>query len=244
MTVKNEQNQTAKPVIVTNLDHDEASNMLQISSRYLTALIKAGAVPFCLPPYISECDMPSVLEKCDGVLLIGGKDYDPQLWGEERQKENVLISKTRQDFDIRFARRVLSLELPVLGICGGHQLVNLAAGGTLFAALETQYPGVLNHWPTLPPPANNHHPVTVDKTGRLFSGLAATKLEVNSFHHLAVKEVGHGLRVVGRAPDGVIEALEGNNSLVFTVQWHPEMEPDNPACQQIFAKFVSACRDQ
>lgn len=244
MMVKNEQKRAAKPVIVTNLDHDDTSNTLQLSFNYLAALVTAGALPLCLPPYINEGDIPSLLEKCDGVLLIGGKDYDPQLWGEDRQKENVLMSKTRQDFDMIFARCVLSRGLPVLGICGGHQLVNLAAGGTLFAALETQYPGALFHWPTLPPPANNHHQVTVDQTCCLFSRLAAANFEVNSYHHLAVKKVGYGLRVVARAPDGVIEALEGTNSPVFTVQWHPEKEPDNPVYQQIFQQFAAVCRGQ
>jgi putative glutamine amidotransferase len=243
MTVKNNRSKEGKPVIITNLDHDDTSDMLLISHHYLIALARAGAVPVCLPPCLDKRDIPSVLKQCDGVLFIGGKDYDPRLWGDERQKENVIISKTRQDFDISFARYALDMGQPLLGICGGHQLINIVAGGTLYSALETQYPGALYHWGFTDPRQNNHHRVTVDPTGRLFAGLASSELEVNSFHHQAVKAVGKGLRVVAHAPDGIIEALEGTASPVYTVQWHPEKELDNPVQQALFTKFVSICRE-
>jgi putative glutamine amidotransferase len=243
MIVKNRKKQKSKPVIVTNLDHiDNASNMLQIPYNYLLALEKAGAIPICLPPGINKRDFVLALKNCDGILLIGGRDYDPHLWGDERHKETLLISKTRQNFDISFARYALDLGYPVLGICGGHQLINILAGGTLFTSLETQFPGSLCHRPRNDPSGKAYHEVTVDKSCRLFSDLESTEFEVNSFHHQAVKNLGRGLRVVARAPDGVIEGIEGINSPMFGVQWHPEKEIDDPIQKKILKKFISICQ--
>jgi putative glutamine amidotransferase len=230
----------SKPLIMTNLDHVEEGNQLQIRLDYLVSLEKAGAVPVCVPPNLKEGDIALALEGCDGVLLIGGKDYDPQLWGGAAHEANVLISKTRQDFDVLLARYAVEQGLPVFGICGGQQLLNILAGGTLYTNVETQRPGALVHRSRVMGQKACHE-VAVDRTGRLFAGLEAAALNVNSFHHQAVKDVGAGLRVVARATDGVIEGIEGIGTPVFGVQWHPEIELNDPLQMKLFQNFVDVC---
>ncbi len=227
---------------MTNLDL--TGDLLQIHYDYLIALEKAGAIPLCAPPGIKKRDIPQALKRCDGILLIGGRDYDPRLWGEEMQPDTVLISLTRQKFDINFAHCAQEAGIPILGICGGHQLINIAAGGTLFTSLETQIKGALVHRSRSGPFQKAYHPVSVDRTSRLLSELGSTDLEVNSFHHQAVKDPGRGLQVTARAPDGVIEAIEGIDKPVFGVQWHPEKELSDPVQMKIFKKFVVICREQ
>jgi putative glutamine amidotransferase len=231
----------SKPIIVTNLDHVEESKALQIRFDYLVSLERAGAIPLCIPPGLKKSDLARTLENCDGVLLIGGKDYDPRLFGETVHEQNVLVSKTRQDFDILLTHYALDNGLPVFGICGGQQLLNILAGGTLYTNVETQHPGAIAHRSN-PVGKKISHEVTIDRTGRLFGGLEGEALNVNSFHHQAVKNLGAGLRVVARAPDGVIEGIEGTATPVFGVQWHPEIELDDPVQMKLFQNFVEICR--
>lgn len=241
MIAKPHRARKSKPVIMTNLDHIEGS--LQIRFDYPVSLGKAGAIPLCIPPNLNQAGLATVLERCDGVLLIGGRDYDPHLWGGEIHAENVLISKTRQDFDVALARCAVEQGIPVFGICGGQQLLNIIAGGTLYTSVETQHPGALVHRSRTAPSQKVCHEVTFDKTGRLFAGLDAPVMKVNSFHHQAVKNLGAGLRVVARATDGVIEAIEGITAPVFGVQWHPEIELDDPIQMKLFENFVNICRE-
>jgi putative glutamine amidotransferase len=237
--IKIKKNVKSKPVIAVNLDLDERTNSLVVPFNYLLALEKAGAVPVCLPPVLSKDDLSLALQHCDGVLLIGGRDYEPQLYGAEIHEENVLISKTRQNFDIILGRHAWDHEYPVFGICGGHQLINIIAGGTLFTSIQTQVDGALVHRNPAFQPA--YHKVTIDKTCRLFSGLLSIEINVNSFHHQAIKDLGAGLRIVAKTADGVIEAVESTDAPVFGIQWHPEKELDDPAQKQIFENFVSIC---
>jgi putative glutamine amidotransferase len=240
---KSARSKGSRPVIITNLDHvDDKSNMLQVRLDYTSSLEKAGAIPLCLPPQAVSGDTFGVLEHCDGVLLIGGRDYDPRLYGAELHAENVLISKIRQDFDLALAKYALEKGLPVFGICGGHQLINIVLGGSLYTSVETQIPNALVHRARSAPPSKVFHPVNIATDCRLFRGLESP-LKVNSFHHQGVKELGKGLRVTARAPDGAIEGIELTGRPVFGVQWHPEMEPGDAVQQRLFKNFVDICRE-
>jgi putative glutamine amidotransferase len=227
------------PVIMTNMDLDEKLNSLQIPFNYLVALKQAGAIPVCLPPVLNKDDLPLALKHCDGILLTGGRDYHPHLWGGEIHEENVLISKTRQEFDIILGRFAWDNGYPILGICGGQQLINILAGGTLYTSVQTQVQNALPHrHPKFEPV---YHRVTIDTSGRLFAGFESAEINVNSFHHQAIKELGTGLRVVGKTSDGVIEAVESMDAPVFAVQGHPEKEMEDPIQQKIFQNFVAIC---
>ena len=232
------------PLLLINTDYQDGSpDMVQISANYIDALQDAGAAVACVPSTSRERDMAAFLEIADGVVLIGGKDYDPGLWGEPRHKTTMLISIRRQIFDLAFARFALEEELPVLGICGGHQLINIVSGGTLYTSIEDQVDGALTHWPKeMSSPV--YHPVTIDRTGSLFTGFEKDTLQTNSFHHQSIKKLGNGLRVTATAPDGVIEGIEKDDSPVFGVQWHPEKDKEDTVSKHLFTRFVDICRFQ
>lgn len=234
---------TYKPVIMVNMDHDTKNNNLTAPFNYLLALERAGALPLLVPPGIEKQDFPQVLEHSDGIVFIGGPDYDPHLYGEELHEENFLISEARQEFDLALARYVLDEGFPVFAICGGHQLLNIVTDGSLYTSVQTQVPGALTHrWPTFPPQPV-YHQVTIDKACRLFSGLGSGEIKTNSYHHQAVKKLGTGLRITARTADGVVEGLEKPGAPVYGVQWHPEKELDDPLQQQLFRNFVEICRE-
>jgi gamma-glutamyl-gamma-aminobutyrate hydrolase PuuD len=231
-----------KPVILVNTDYlDEKWKTVQISAKYPLSLEKAGAIPVLVPPYLVKSDILALLDLADGVLLIGGRDYDPRLWGEQPHEHTMLIPKVRQDFDILLMKCAMEKEIPIFGICGGHQLINIVSGGSLYTSLETQVPNALRHnsFPDLT--RNNYHPVTIDVTSRLLSIIGDTTLTVNSFHHQAVKDLGNALRVTATAPDGVIEGIEGTSTPIYGVQWHPEKSLNDVMQQKLFKQFVSIC---
>jgi len=242
MNAQSRKAKTTKPVILVNMDYvDEKWKTIQVPPGYLISLENAGAIPVCVPPYLKKRDVLALLKMADGVLLIGGRDYDPRLWGEPPHEHTILIPKLRQRFDILLAKCALEQGYPLFGICGGHQLINIVSGGTLFTSLETQVPGALRHnsFPDLT--QNNYHPVTIDKTSRLLSVIGDTTLTVNSFHHQAIKLLGSGLRITAKAADNIIEGIEGTNAPVFGVQWHPEKELNDVMQQKLFKRFTAIC---
>jgi putative glutamine amidotransferase len=242
MSSQSRKTKTNKPFILINVDHvEEKREMIQVPPDYLIALEKSGAIPVCVPPYLKKQDVLALVEKADGVLLIGGRDYDPRLWGEQPHEHTMLISKVRQDFDILLAKCAMEKGYPIFGICGGHQLINIVAGGSLFTHIEDQVPDALRHnsFPDLT--KHNYHPVKIDKTSRLLSVIGDTTLTVNSYHHQAVRDLGNGLRITGKTADGVIEAIESIITPVFGVQWHPEKELNDVMQQKLFQRFAAIC---
>ena len=262
MSDANSKKRKSKPLIVTNLDHNDGpANVLQINFDYLIGLENAGAIPLCLPPSSHKNDIKAALTGCDGVLLIGGKDYDPHLWGAERHPETLLMSKTRQDFDINLARYALDRGYPVLGICGGHQLLAIARGGALIQNIQTEWVS-LQGKPPLPhakderlgPEATSFlHALAIREdslVARAIGSAPATGLSVNSFHHQAVRpeNVGEGLYASAWSADGVIEALEPapdsawarSGRFLLGVQWHPERMQDQTPQRRLFRSFIEA----
>jgi putative glutamine amidotransferase len=187
-----------------------------------------------------------MLDRLDALVLSGGVDVDPALYGEPRHATVTRVVPERDAFEIALVDEALRRELPLLAICRGHQVLNVARGGTLYQDIPSQIPGAGHHdrdsarWEYC-------HDVDVLPGTRLREVLGRDKVAVNSFHHQAVKDVGRGLVVSARgAGDGVVEAIEDpTRRFALGVQWHPESFWDQPRTfQALFEAVVRAARDR
>jgi len=217
--------------------------------RYLQAVLAGKALPVMLPVTDDPGQVRAMSERCDGFLLSGSPfDVPPEFYGERAKKGLGILNPARSRFERALVRAALRRDKPILGICGGLQLINVALGGTLYQDLLLHRPGSLDHRQTAPRNQTSHA-VTVAPGSRLSRILAGRqtkaplRLRVNSTHHQAVKDLGRGLIASALADDGVIEALEGpSRRFLLAVQWHPETLYDRrPEAKKIFRAFLRAC---
>lgn len=184
----------------------------------------------------------AVIGRFNGLLLTGGGDVDPEIYGEPRHATYEASEPGRDAFEIALARAAVAAGLPVLAICRGMQVLNIAMGGTLIQDIPTEVAGALNHSVTEPRAAIAHE-VWVSKGSRLWTimqdHLDGESLQVNSRHHQAVKRVAEGFEVSATAPDGVIEAIEQTGeAYCVAVQWHPENFWRTGEFRELFESFV------
>jgi len=186
------------------------------------------------------------LSSCDGIVLTGGHDVDPQLYnGPLHHPKIVSVDRKRDDFEMKMLERALHQGMPILGICRGLQIANVYFGGSLIPDLEEA--GYRSHRSANDSMDGSNHSVIVEPASR-FSNLAGTMAGVvNTSHHQAIRELGAGLRVAARSDDGVIEAIElidDNRPFFLCVQWHPERMPEiaakNPFSTTIIGKFLAS----
>lgn len=214
---------------------------------YIDAILQAGGLPVVLPPLADEVTLRALFERMDGLLLAGGEDIAPAHYQESEHPLLGTIAEERDNAELPLARWAVAEGKPVLGVCRGIQVLNVALGGSLWQDIQSQIPGTMDHevsvkmqrWDVL------DHSLTLDPDSRLADLLDTTEIGVNSLHHQAVKDLGAGLRVVGRAPDGVIEAVEGTgDAFVIAVQCHPEQlwQPAKSRWRNLFRAFVEASR--
>ncbi len=211
-----------------------------IPEMYLDLVRWAGAIPVILP--VHGDFEPDVVERLDGVLLTGGGDVDPAEYRRERAPGTDGVDRQRDRFELDLARAVASRDIPVLAICRGVQVLNVALGGTLVQDLATEAAGGAAHW--VPERWNEAvHPVRFEP-GSLLARLLGEEITVNSIHHQALDQLGDGLAAAGRSPDGLIEAVEapGGHFLVG-VQWHPECLGPGHVSFQLFQSFAAAARE-
>ena len=211
---------------------------------YLQALELAGGVPMLIPITDRESTLRRLYECMDGLLLVGGVDIDPAHYGESHHPELGKVDAQRDWTELALTPWALTDGLPVLGICRGIQTLNVAVGGSLWQDIAAQVPDAL--WHTYYPdyPYNRlSHSVKPEPESHLAEILVDPEVQVNSLHHQAVKDVGEGLWVTARSPDGMIEGLEGTgDAWVVGVQWHPEwLLNDDPRMRRLFEAFVLAC---
>jgi putative glutamine amidotransferase len=235
----------AAPVIGLTLDHEPAGGWSKfpwyaIRENYCEAVRHAGGLPVLLP---HEPDAAALyLDRIDGLIVTGGGfDVDPALFGAASRHPTVTTKDRRTAFELAAARGALAREMPVLGICGGQQLLNVALGGTLIQHIPDEVPGALAH--RQPNPRNEPgHDVRVVAGTLLHRITGAERLAVNSAHHQAVKEAGPSVVIDAVAADGVVEGIEDpRRRFCLGLQWHPEFEISE-ADQRIFRAFVEAAR--
>jgi putative glutamine amidotransferase len=212
---------------------------------YVEAVTTAGGAPVLIPPNLDEGGLRAIYERLDGLLLAGGEDVHPKHYGEAVHEKCGESDEARDAVELTLAGWALAEGLPILAICRGIQVLNVAAGGKLYQDIASQVPDSLKHdcWPDY---ARNYlaHQVTVNGDSRLAAILGQRQVGVNSTHHQAVKDVPPSFRVVARATDGLIEAIEGHDHpFALGVQWHPEeLVEDAPPMRRLFEEFVSAAR--
>ena len=208
---------------------EEMFTMDKTQIHYIRAVQKSGGIPITLP-VLEEFDSETIkrqVELIDGLLIQGGIDVDPSLFGEERMPELDITDIQTDKFILELIRQAREKKIPIFGICKGIQILNVAFGGTLYQDLK--YAGLESdsHRQKASDICNNKHMVKVEKDS-LLSKLIPNKdvLYVNSFHHQAVKELGKGFSVDAKSDDGIIESIHLNdeNQWIFAVQWHPEQQ--------------------
>lgn len=216
----------------------------QLNCAYADAVQLAHGVPLVLPFSDRDAVIEAMLEAIDGLLISGGaSDIDPAEYGEERRPRCGPAIPERTDFERALLTRALERDLPVLGVCGGMQLVNVVLGGSLHQDLPTEVPqaGVHQQENDRRQPS---HAVDVSPGSRLSRAVGEGRLMVNSTHHQAVRRLGEGVVVTARATDGVVEAFEvPKRHFVMGVQWHPEqLVVSVPANVGIYGALVEAAR--
>jgi putative glutamine amidotransferase len=194
-----------------------------LRENYATSIIKAGGLPVALP---LEPDLvPDILDRIDGLVLTGGAfDVDPALFGDAARHEKVTVKPERTGFEMAITKAALAVDLPILGICGGEQLLNVALGGTLIQHIPDEITDALAHEQPNPRDEPGHEVEIIPGT-KLHDIVGTTTMAVNSAHHQAVKEAAPSLAINARAPDGVIEGIEDSERrFCIGVEWHPEFE--------------------
>jgi len=233
-----------RPLIGVTIGYSSRDHeIFTLRDDYVRAVEKAGGLPVVLAPGRPE-DAADLLDSVDGLLLTGGADVDPSLYGEERHQTVTRVIPERDAFEIALCREALRKDQALLAICRGQQVLNVATGGTLIQDIPSQVSGAGDHdpeterWETV-------HQVRILPRTRLREILERETIDVNSFHHQAVRGLGQGLVVSATsAADGVIEGIEmPGRRLAVGVQWHPEAFWDQPQdFQPLFEALVKASR--
>ncbi len=237
------------PLVGIPSRHDQSSHfgspILAQNRTYVEAVATAGGAPVLIPLDLDEGALRAIYERLDGLLLTGGVDVHPRHYGEAIHEKCGQIDEARDRMELTLTRWDLAEGLPILAICRGIQVLNVAAGGTLYQDIASQMPESLKHDCWLDHPRDYlAHQVTVSGDSQLASILGGIQVAVNSLHHQAVKDLSPRFRVVARSADGLIEAIEDqSHPFALGVQWHPEeLVEDALPMQRLFEGFVSAAR--
>lgn len=217
---------------------------IQLNQTYERAIREAGGLPVLLAPGLDGEAMDQLTGELQGLLLPGGPDVDPARYGAERHPTTE-INAPLDDLEFPMAERALRTGLPVLAICRGIQLLNVACGGSLWQDLPSERPTSLVHPQKHVPRDHLAHGLRLAGESRLAGVLGLSELPVNSFHHQALRTLGEGLQPVGWAEDGAIEAVEGPGRFVIGVQCHPEeLIRSQPTWRRLFTAFVEAANTE
>jgi len=226
------------PVIgITTYARDE-HNTVGLPAEYVDAIRRAGGCAVLLPP--GEQNTDAILSRLDGLILAGGGDIDPAQYGGESHESVYMVDAARDSMEILLAQRIIDSGMPTLCICRGTQIVNVALGGTLCVHLPDTVGETVCH--RAPPREPVPHPVSIEPDSELARLMGTREIQSMSWHHQAILEVATPLRVVARAPDDVIEAVElSEHPWLIGVQWHPELSAAEDKYQQrLFDELIRA----
>lgn len=236
---------TRKPIIgITGayVKHNPFMEGVYVHHDYHKTVAENGGIPIILP-YIKPENALEMLSSCDGIILSGGEDVDPQFYGQDPHPQLGPTIPDRDLAEMAIVKYALENDIPILAICRGLQILNVALGGTLIQDIPSQVSEPIQHTQTVERKRDTHF-VTISQDSKLFGILNSERIRVNSLHHQALDRIAPQLRPVALASDGIVEAVEYEGDTRFTVgvQWHPEsMAATNPVMKRLFREFIQSC---
>ena len=232
-----------KPLVGVMPLWDDEKDSIWMLPGYLDGLEEAGATPVILPMIEDPEEISRLVDMCDGILMTGGHDVSPLLYGEVPLEGKVSCCIKRDNMEKIVFEDAVRNDKPVLGICRGIQLINALLGGTLYQDLPSQHDSAVNHHQT-PPYDIPVHKAMVRKNTPLFDCLGKEVINVNSYHHQAVKDLAPGLEVMAESEDGIVEAVcKPDCKFLWAVQWHPEFSfKTDENSKMIFKAFVDKAK--
>lgn len=216
-----------------------------IADDYIKSVEMAGGCPVVIPIVKEINSVEKILKFLDGIIFTGGSDINPALYGESPSYELGTICTLRDEHELELAKKVLfQMNIPVLGICRGIQLLNIATGGTLYQDIKTQKQDAFCHSLTNYPKYYPTHKVELISSSKLYKIFRNETLNVNSLHHQAIKDIGANWEISMISSDGIIEGIEmSGERFVAAVQWHPEMMAEHSSeAIKIFQEFILECK--
>jgi len=235
-----------KPVIGINADFVNSSGdkpaFTYVASGYYDAISKVGGIPVIIPPMECDQDLEQLLDRLNGVVLVGGADLDPRRDGWMLHPTIRLLAQRREMFDRRLMRVVADRRMPVFGIGAGMQLLNVTMGGNLLLHIPEDRPGSLPHHDPIDPAHRHTLEITPNSLRERVYGDG--ELRVNSMHHMAIDEVAQDFEVTARCPDGIVEAIESRHPDWFAIgtQFHPEADTASALDLRVFEEFIDAVK--
>lgn len=217
-----------------------------VNQSYIDAIVTAGGAPLCIPLGLDGQGIEQIYPLLDGLLLPGGVDVAPDEYGEERHSALGVVDEARDSLELTLTRHALRDDMPILGICRGIQLLAVAAGGTLYQDVPTQWGTHVRHEVREFGRDFLTHTIAIDSASHLGTALRCTSARVNSLHHQAVRDVPPGFVVTAQSEEGLIEAIEQpDHRFVVGIQCHPEeiWRTTAPEFAALFSAFVQAVRD-
>lgn len=231
-----------RPLIGITCTFNQAEDRACLARRYIQAVEAAGGVPVLVGP-AGAGTLGELAGHLAGLLLSGGGDLDPVFFGEEPRPGLGEISPLQDALELTVTARMKDLGRPVLGICRGAQVINVALGGSLYQSIAGQVPGAWKHFQDAPRSYRTHG-VTVAEGSLLAAVMGSGVLRVNSFHRQAVARPAPGLKITARASDGVVEGIEDEKGQFLGVQWHPEwLWEEEPRFRALFEWLVRQSRE-
>lgn len=233
-----------KPIIGLTMSKDLMKGYHSLNNYYMDAVFSAGGIPINVPIVENEKNFEYYLNIIDGLILTGGDDIWPLLYDENPLKETHIISSKRDYSEIGLFKKAYEMKLPVLGICRGLQVMNVALGGDLYQDINIQIQDSLGHQPIGISEDELYHSIDINKETDLYDIFKSERIFINSNHHQSIKNLGNNLIASAFSEDGIIEAIESNDDrFLIGLQFHPEcLIKRYPEFLKLFEQLVAATK--